>query len=274
MSYVTPYFIIVGGMKAGTTSLHHFLMEQNGIYMKKEEVHFFNNDQEFLRGESHYMKMLGVPAHLVGKVKVGDDTPTYSYLENIPKRIAGMCPAAKIIWILRDPIDRAVSQYWHAVKSGIESRPINTAFQDELMGRESNIFKMYVRRSRYLWQIQQYLEYFDSRRMLFVDFHKFSKGEPAELAKISDFLEIDVLNNVIPHSNKTTAYPRPYVNKLIPYLLRRTTITNRICRLVRVLLGYRYGRQPQISPDLRQKIQEMLAEDSAELYRITGVQLT
>ena len=58
---------------------------------------------------------------------IGDDTPTYSYLKDVPARIHSMLSEVKLLWILREPLARSISNYWHAVAVGKEGRSIENA---------------------------------------------------------------------------------------------------------------------------------------------------
>lgn len=109
-------FLIVGSMKAGSTSLHHWLMQSESIAMTDSETHFFDRDNRFGEGLVGYQKRL---PKVSSSILVGDDTPTYSYLPEVPGRIRSLVPRVKILWVLRDPIQRAISKYWYAALSGM-----------------------------------------------------------------------------------------------------------------------------------------------------------
>lgn len=204
------HFLIVGSMKAGTTSLHHWLANSDSLFLPDEEVHFFDDDNRATYDYREYLDKLGYAE--TSSILIGDDTPTYSYVSTCAERIASSIPDAKILWILRRPLDRAVSQYWHAARKGFELREIDDAFMDELSGKEENFWKRYLLRSEYLWQIENYLFYFDRERICFIDFHKFSRGDAHEREKIISFLNVPQIENSIPHSNKTAYFPRQKFN--------------------------------------------------------------
>lgn len=107
-------FIIVGAMKSGTSSLAFHLSNHPDIYMPESEVHFFNDDEAYEKGYQHYLNQF---EYLQNKI-VGEKTPTYSYLKKCPERIYDFNANVKLIWIFRNPVDRAYSNYWHAVKRG------------------------------------------------------------------------------------------------------------------------------------------------------------
>jgi hypothetical protein len=124
-------FFIVGAQKAGTTSLHKYLSAHPDIYMPVEkEVPFFdkeNIDAEMWRS---YSKKYLAPTG--GEVIAGTSTPQYMCDYRIPWRIAEYAPDAKIIIILRDPIERAVSHYKMMVRRGVERRTFDEAIREQL----------------------------------------------------------------------------------------------------------------------------------------------
>ena len=103
-----PNYLIIGAPKCGTTSLAAWLDEHPQVYMVPEkELHFFSGYWE--QGLDWYEQCF-VPN---GKPLVGEASP--SYLENpvARERIASVLPGAKLIAMMRNPVDRAYSQYWH-----------------------------------------------------------------------------------------------------------------------------------------------------------------
>ncbi|MGF2733395.1 sulfotransferase family protein [Marinobacter sp. DUT-1] len=264
----TVDFIIVGAMKSGTTSLHHWLMLSDQIYMKKQEIHFFDRADRYAENLERYNKFLGLDESVDDNVRVGDDTPSYSYVQEVPCRIHKVCPRAKIIWILRDPLERSISQYWHSMRRGGETRNIDQAFRDELEGRETDKWKLYLYRSKYLWQIKNYLEYFDQSQMLFVDFEEFVSGGGSERKKVTDFLEVEEIESPAPHSNKTVFFPRPKINQVINSL---GVLPEKVALGIRAVSGYRRITRPRLSEEVAVAARKYLEEDIEELSKITGL---
>lgn len=186
-----PDFIIVGAMKAGTTTLAHYLRQHSEIYIPEEELHFFDARGRFADrwglGLEWYAKQFedADPLELCG-----EKTPTYSYLPSVPKRIHRLVPDVKIIWMLRNPIDRSYSNYWHEVQKGAEKISFEEAVRREDERVRENIWKGYVRRSQYIEQIDRFLNYFDQESMHFC-FLKNLKEKPIySINKITSFLDV------------------------------------------------------------------------------------
>ena len=101
-------FLIVGGMKAGTSSLAQILNQHPKIFIPNQELHYFNKDENYFKGYDFYNK------NFKAGVLNGEKTPTYSFQENCAERIYKYNKDFKLIWILRNPTDRAISNYYHA----------------------------------------------------------------------------------------------------------------------------------------------------------------
>src|SRR5918992_1234170 len=116
-----PNFLIIGAAKAGTTSLWAYLREHPQVFMAEpKELHFFVAASNWKRGlgwyESHFDRAKG-------SVAVGEACGAYSRFpthRGVPARIAGVVPDARLIYLVRHPIDRMVSNYVLNVRLGVE----------------------------------------------------------------------------------------------------------------------------------------------------------
>ena len=184
-----PDFIIVGAMKAGTTTLADYLRHHSEIYMPEEELHFFDArggyTDRWERGVKWYEKQFesADPSDICG-----EKTPTYSCLPSVPERIYQVVPDVKIIWILRNPVDRSYSNYWHAVRAGAEKLSFEEAVKQEDERIKENIWKGYVRRSHYINQIDRFLEYFDRESMHFCLFANMKNNLVSLINEVTVFL--------------------------------------------------------------------------------------
>lgn len=109
-----PDFIIIGGMKCATSTLHEQLALQPGIFMTSlKEPNFFSNDEEFAKGMDYYQSLF---AGAQPQDLCGESSTHYTKLPTYPdtvKRLAEAFPQTKFIYVMRHPIDRLVSQYIH-----------------------------------------------------------------------------------------------------------------------------------------------------------------
>ena len=140
-----PNLIIIGGLKCGTTSIHHYLGLHSEIHMSKPKELNWDLGLDWYRGrfDSRF------PVR-------GESSPHYTNLPHftgVAERIREHIPDARLIYMVRDPISRILSHWTHAVGAGYETRPM-----EEVLSRDD---QTYVTRSLYWAQLQPYLELFD-----------------------------------------------------------------------------------------------------------------
>jgi len=188
-----PNFLIVGAQKAGTTSLYYYLKEHPEICMsRKKEVHFFSVEENFNKGNSWYEKQF---KHCAEKKAVGEASPLYLYLPYVPQRIYDYNPNMKLIFVLRNPVERAWSHYWHMRRMGRENRVFEQALQEEERRIQKNFScgrrYSYKDRGKYIEQINRFLKYFPREQMFFI-ISKELKNEPEKVLKdLYHFLGIE-----------------------------------------------------------------------------------
>jgi hypothetical protein len=152
----SPTLIIIGGLKCGTTSIHHYLGLHPEIQMSKpKELNFFVSELNWDLGLDWYASRFDdrFPVR-------GESSPHYTNLPRftgVPARIREHCPDAKLIYMVRDPIKRILSHWVHATGAGYETR--------ELVPTLSQPDSAYIHRSMYWMQLQPYLELFDREQI-------------------------------------------------------------------------------------------------------------
>jgi len=147
-----PNLIIVGGLKCGTTSIHHYLGLHPEVQMSKpKELNFFVSELNWDLGLDWYASRFD------SRFKVrGESSPHYTNLprfEGVAERIQRHCPDARLLYMVRDPIKRILSHWVHATGAGYES--------GDLVEVLSEPNTSYMNRSKYWMQLQPYLERFD-----------------------------------------------------------------------------------------------------------------
>lgn len=179
-----PNFIVIGGMKCGTSSLFYYLGLHPQIGTSDiKEVDYFIEENNYGRGEDWYR------ARFQGDFDIyGEASPNYSkahYFQGVPQRMHELLPEVKLIYLVREPIDRILSHYTHNIADGREQRSLTKA----LSCLDDN---HYVQCSRYYWQLEHYLEFFSEKQILIVDTQKLMDERQSTLRYIFDFLEVDV----------------------------------------------------------------------------------
>lgn len=200
-----PNFFIVGAGKSGTTSLYNYLSEHPQIYMSPmKEPHFFSFMGEKPYGPwSTYHKLVVVNKmeeykRLFYNVKnekaVGEASASYLFYPEAAINIKKFIPNAKIIILLRNPIDRTYSNYLQSVNLGIE----HLSFDDVLL-KQDDTKHAYIPQSMYYHQVKRYLDLFGKRRVKIYFTEKFKYNTLNVLKDIFCFLNLD--DNFIPKVN-------------------------------------------------------------------------
>lgn len=174
-------FIIIGAMKCATSTLHEQLARQPGLFMSTpKEPNFFSDDEQWGRGLQWYGSLF---AAVPDDALCGESSTHYTKLPTYPDTIRRMQETlprpVKLIYIMRDPIERLVSQYIHEWTQRVVSEPIDDAIrsQPEL-----------VQYSRYALQIAPYLETFGPEAVLPVFFERLLASPQEELERVCRFI--------------------------------------------------------------------------------------
>lgn len=195
-------FLIIGAMKAGTTSVFDFLAAHPGVHApRNKEPHYFTRGYRF---PAAYYRWL-FRGRKTGQI-TGEASPTYSDLRRFPEcveRIARDAPGVRIIYLVRDPLERIASHHRHHQLLG--SAP--DTLEDALAGPDL------WDRSRYLETIEAYLTRFPREQLLVLDFDAL-RLDGSKLSSLLTFLGLpaDGDPGVLPESNLTegrTAVPGP-----------------------------------------------------------------
>src|SRR4051812_6197591 len=156
-----PNFLVIGAMKAGTTSLYHYLREHPDIFMPKvKELDFFAVDEAWARGTPWYRQHFAAAGDAPAVGEASTAYTKYPHYPGVPERIARAIPECRLIYVVRDPIERIVSHYRHRVAVGAEREPLERAVVEN---------PIYVDYTRYAAQIERYLEWFPREQLLVVD---------------------------------------------------------------------------------------------------------
>ena len=183
MSKRRPNLFLIGAMKSGTTSLHAYLGSHPEIFMCPEkEPQFFAKETVWSRGEDWY---LGLFAGAEDESVIGESSTVYSripYFPGVPERIAKFNPEARFIYIMRDPLERTISQYWFRVRFHQERRDMLTAVREDLQ---------LTAPSNYAMQLAPYFERFGSDRIATLTFEELSRNTSKVIADLFTWLGVD-----------------------------------------------------------------------------------
>lgn len=269
-----PDFFIIGAMRCGTTSLYRYLSKHPDIGLSRDkETDFFLSKREFARGFEWYAKQFqGVAA--AARV-LGEASPNYSKCNEFPgvaERIYRHVPDARLIYIVRDPVERFISQYRHQVSSGEITIP-----PAEIL--ESTVGQHYLDSSRYYRQVMEYLRFFPRERILLLCFDDLRRHPQAVMQQVFTFLGVDPavavdgLGRVHNSGRDLQRLPSWY------FAARRSPFLRRAKRALpdglQQALVARLGRAPRrdlpdVPDEIRAAAGAALAEDAARFRAFTG----
>ncbi|WP_299205978.1 sulfotransferase [uncultured Tateyamaria sp.] len=236
---MTPNFIIAGAPKCGTTSLHQILDQHPDAWVARNEIYFFDADDPVAHGD-----FLGIDgddlswrhprdpamrkmyesrfADAPQDALIGEDTTTYLMSDVAPFRIKAADDKVKVIFMLRDPVKRAFSQYWHLLRSGRTCDSFEAALSSEMS---------IVMGSTYAPRLRNFYAALGEKRVHVVLFEEFKADQQATLDGLTTFLGLSPMSvESVETWHNRTRYPA------------KAETLQRLNRVGRLLVRYRYAR--------------------------------
>lgn len=228
-----PDFLIIGAQKSGTSSLSTYLNQHPQLIQScVKEVHFFDGGlnpsvDNFRKGQAWYRAHFPLRKNMSAHQKTFEASPLYIFNPLAPKRIADLVPEVKLIALLRNPAERAISHYFHEKRRDRESLSIMEALQAEeerlrhvtkKNDYKSDVFIHHSYKSRGLYydQIKRYLHYFPMENILIINSEKLFAEPDNVLRHVFEFVGVDsgfTVNDLKPRnvaSNRSTVAPDVY----------------------------------------------------------------
>ena len=264
-----PDFVVIGAMKAGTTSLHGMLSGHPDIFMSREkELHFFTEAANLPRGEGWYRSHFRTDRRLCGET-----SPSYAAWprhKRVPERMRSLIPEARLIYCVRDPIERALSHYKHALATGVQRRPVD----------EGILHEAYLRQGRYHTQLQRYLGAgFPLERIHLVQSEDLRHRRREVVADVLRFLEVDPdrLEPVARRDWHVSDRKRVPTDRGLAVRRVAAPLTSRLPWSVRSYVEHALVRplsrpMPKLilKPETRDALREAFADEAARLRALTG----
>ena len=191
-----PNFLIIGAMKSGTTALYYYLEQHPEIYMSPvKEPNFFSSQEQ--ENAADAVTNIGTYQHLFrggsGKKALGEASHSYLYEPRAAAEIRRYVPEAKLIAILRNPIDRAYSHFLHMVRSGTE--PLDDfaqALREEEVGiHNERTSQDYIGRGLYYDQLKRYFGIFPQEQVRVYLYEDLSGAPISTVQDAFRFLKVD-----------------------------------------------------------------------------------
>jgi hypothetical protein len=269
-----PNLLIIGAQKCGTTSLHAYLDLHPDVHMAAEkELDFFIKDRAWRNGPHWYAERFRDDAPVRGEA-----SPNYTawpMWDGVPERAAGLVPGARLVYLVRDPIERIESHY-------LQRRLQDGARGDieAVIGDVDDSHNLFVARSRYATQLERWLAHFAPEQVLVVSAEELRDDRDATVAAVlahagvHDTVPRELLEAEHHRSEDKAelasgaawlrASPVGRSLEVVPARLRAP-----VTRRVRAALSHRVERQ-ELPPALRERLRELLAPEADRLRALTG----
>ena len=268
-----PDFIIIGAMKCMTSTLHVQLAAQPGVFMTHpKEPCYFSDDDHYRKGPEWYSSLFSA-AH--ADDLCGESSTHYTKLPTYPQTVARLqqaCPEVRLIYVMRHPIDRLMSQYVHEWTKRLVNDPIDRAVQK---------YPELVSYSRYAYQLESYLSAFGPRQILPVFFDRLARHPQAELERICRFIGYRGVpswrpeladDNVSARRMRASRWRDRLVYAPGVNWIRRTLVPQPIRDGIKQL--WQMKRKPTISADRLQELKAVFDRDLTRLGDWLGVGLS
>jgi len=304
---MTPNFFLVGAPKCGTTSLYFYLDQHPQIYMSPiKEPHFLADEIRLSNYTARFRemaeaKLAGLDEYLAGdmtskfsagpierwedylrlfqkgkdKTARGDASPCYLWSPTAPVNIAERFPDARILMILRDPVERAFSQYMHMLT--FAAAPISfRMYVDQCLHSHSTLIgELYpfLYFGFYAAQVQRYLALFPPDRVRIYWYEDYQQHPAAMLRDVFEFLEVDpAFDADLSERHMLARVPRSYaVNRALKPVWGKlkasipAPVTRKLKRMV-----FRPRESMTMLSEDRAFLRELYRDDIQKLQELTG----
>ena len=192
---IWPNFFIIGGGRSGTTSLYEYLKNTKGVFLpKSKELNYFctNINPKLLLTKiiDNKQEYLNFFKNVKDEKVIGDASPLYLWDPKSAKLIHEIIPHAKIIIILRNPIERAYSHFLQLVTYGTESDPFSDCINRSLSAPADYSGRI-IEAGLYYEQVKRYLEIFGKNQVQIYFYEEFFKDPHFYMKDILEFLDVE-----------------------------------------------------------------------------------
>ncbi|MFN9372783.1 MAG: sulfotransferase family protein [Planctomycetaceae bacterium] len=287
-----PQFVVVGGSRCGTTTLHHALTHHPGIFVPPDKSpNFFTaEDMADYPGSAAMAAMKG---HSVTKETeyralfasaredqlLGEVSPVYLQSIHTAGRIARFSPEAKIVAILRDPVDRAFAHFVGRRRDGLETR---TRFRETIAGELADprprpvAFNCYLAIGRYAYFLKSFYQAFPAERIKLLFFDDLVRDPVVVLQDLFDFLGVAPLGDSLPleKKNRGGIIRNPLLRAVwTRTALLRAGLRRHLPSTIRDSVGKLFlsnMQRPALDLELRGELREYFTDDLRDLENLSG----
>jgi hypothetical protein len=283
-----PNFLIIGAQKAGTTSLYYYLEQHPQVYMSpRKEPHFFEGTEMDFRGPGRKIRPVTDPGEYRAlfdgastEAAIGEASASYLYSRRSPALIRKSIPDVRLIVVLRNPADRAYSNFLHMVRVGREPvTDFSQALAEEEVRKGEGWGPLwhYGSKGYYHEQLERYFDTFGEERIL-AHLYEDLRSHPFEvLRRTFEFLGVDegFVPDISRDHNPSGLPKNPALYKLIKRLASHTTMGSSLTRLLPDRARRRVERRilskpPPMDPAVRRQLVGRYREDILRLEGLIG----
>lgn len=267
-----PVFIIGGAQKAGSTWLARMLGHHPDLYVPAKELHFFDLDENYARGKAWYAdKFADAPA---GQIR-GEKTPDYMFVERADgarfpaaDRIREMLPEVKLLFVLRDPVTRAISALRHNL--WFRRLPISASPTEILFGKHRDLAESFgiLSKGLYARQLRHFHDLFPAEQIRVWVFEEDIRRNPLQIIKdAASFIGVSDAKASIEQNRVSNRGVQSSValkgNYYLPFFSAGWQVLDRMLK-----------QKFKVSEDCIEQLTDYYTDDVAELSRMLGRDLS
>ena len=288
-----PTFFILGAAKAGTTSLYHYINQHPDVYMSEPKEAWFFDGKDYKKGVEWYWNRYF--KGWSGQKAVGEASPYYLFLPYVPERIHKNIPDAKLIVILRNPVDRAYSHWWQHYVHGVEPLSFNDAILANFEQMKSGIsfedgnvetlweeylttsrskkqkYRIYLEVGHYAVQLRHYMELFSESQVKVVFLEDLAEDPNLVVQDVWSFLDVDLNYALHNKEARNVAFKSRKIRQFLSAVeqLRVHRFLPKVLRLrIRSLLASIGKGRPSMNPGTRSFLMDYYAEHNRYLEQM------
>jgi len=279
---IWPNFFIVGAAKAGTTSLYAYLKMTSGVYVSPiKEPRYFNSlhfealmpkNWMRIKDKSKYLKLF---RNVKDEKAIGEASTSYLSDQDSAGLIKKTILNARIVIILRDPIQRAFSHYLMFLRNGLEKRSFHELIIETISNKKKNLkkYERCVEPSLYSKSVQKYIDTFGNENIKVLIFEEFIKNPKETVKEVLEFLGVN--------SGPPTSLEKAYNKYGIPRgdwaikILGSKTIAKAVLHLPQSLkwkvkqdIILKEAKKPELSDEDKSFLEDFFRSDVEELELI------
>jgi len=301
MKEIIPNFLICGPPKCASTSLNFYLKQHPEIFMSPvKQTKFFS--VHYHKGTEYYIKTYF--SEVTHEKMVGEATPTYSLLPFVAERIRNFNPDMKLIFCLRNPVERTFSGWSMRMNNGTEHLSFREALEENFKQRqttrletehdanewaadmlrndrlEETGFRTYLEGSLYAYNLEHYLKHFPYSQIKIIFMDRLQKDLHGTLKEVFAFLGVDP-NYHIQNTEQKNTYKKPKVKFLEPVFGKNKRLSKMLSNLMptgikKKILDTMYveGSKKKLTPQDRVFAYQYFKDEIVTLEKLLNVDLS